>query len=185
MKIAKLNSGFHVGEKPVEPTEENFDFTPFNLMATVGIGPVNRFAKQGVSTYLQEVTPGTYRLYGFLTANPGMAAMGVCYCMGSVKFDAKAGEITDMGVIGKPEAVDKPANDFVLPDPDGRIDAVHVGGAGPADRPAARGAAAHGRGFRPRRQVAHYFGLTITRILEMPGVLRYDRDRIVDLTAAQ
>jgi hypothetical protein len=36
-----------------------------------------------------------------------------------------------------------------------------------------------------RTKLANYFGLTIGRILAMPGVMRYDGDRIVDLSATE
>lgn len=185
VKTAATTPGYRVSEKPIEPTEQNFEFTPFALMAAVGIGPINRFAKQGISTYLHEVTPGTYRVYGFLAAQPGVAVTGSCFCMGSVKFDAKAGEITDLGVVQKNESVDKPDGDssypvamtgpqlFAVAGPDTPIDArLSAAKIVPAT-------------FRPAGKMPNYFGLTITRAPEMPGVFRYDRDRIVDLTAAR
>jgi len=38
--------------------------------------------------------------------------------------------------------------------------------------------------FRPVGKLPNYFGLPINRMPAIPGVMRYDRDRIVDLTAA-
>lgn len=171
---------------PIEPTEENFEFTAFGVLAGVSIGPINRFAKSdGVSTYLQEVTPGDYRIYGPLWIGPDGIAYGSCYCMGSVRFQARAGEIVDMGVIlskgadlPKPPPGDStmpvimsvaefltPASASLAPDPRlGRLPIV------PAR-------------YRPVGKLPNYWGVTIGRIQAMPGVLRYDRDRIVDLTS--
>ncbi|KQN26518.1 hypothetical protein ASE86_10495 [Sphingomonas sp. Leaf33] len=179
-KAAKTSTAA-LGDRPVEPTDANFQFTPFNQLAAVGIGPINRFAKAGVSTYLHEVTPGTYRVYGFLGLM-GNAMMGSCFCMGSVQFDAKPGVITDMGVVGKTEPVKAPSGDSSYPTPlSGEGLFVAAGPDMPIDPRLASQTVVRAN-FRPAGKLPNYFGLTITRIPEIPGVLRYDRDRIVDLT---
>jgi len=173
-----------VPAKPVEPTTENFEFTAFGLLAGVSIGPMNRFAKQegGASVYLQAVTPGTYRIYGPITVIPNSAVMGTCLCMGSVSFEVRAGEIADMGtaiVKAPPPATAEDAEGIVplnfqlqpaTPEMavDARLTAMPI-------KPAA---------YRPIGKLPNYFGLTIDRLAAMPGVMRYDGDRIVDLTAA-
>ncbi len=179
------SAGFTVPDKPVEPTEENFEFTPFGLMTGVSIGPMNRFAKQdgGASTYLHAVTPGTYRIYGPITVIPNGAAVGTCLCMGSVSFEARAGEIVDMGAIAvkvPPAEADAAQTEGIIAfnfqlqpatpamSVDGRLKDVPI-------RPAA---------YRPIGKLPNYFGLTIDRLAEMPGVMRYERDRIIDLTAS-
>lgn len=168
-----------VPEKPVEPTEENFEFTPFGLMTGVSIGPMNRFAKVegGASTYLQAVTPGNYRLYGPVTVLPNAPAVGSCFCMGSVRFEAKAGEIVDMGTIvtrAAPAAAGERLVPLTL-----RIDPATA--ETPVD-PRLKGTALRAAAYRPAGKLPNYFGLAIDRLPEMPGVFRYDRDRIVDLT---
>jgi hypothetical protein len=173
-------------DKPVEPTEANFEFTPFGMMAAVGIGPLDRFAKAkgGASTYLQEITPGEYRIYGPLVFNNGAAALGTCYCMGSVKFEARAGEIVDMGVIltdgvERPKA---PPGDSSFPV---AMDIPNYLGPAPADMaidPRLAQSTIRRAVYKPVGKLPNYFGVTIGRIPAMPGVLRYDRDRIVDLT---
>ncbi|WP_240047409.1 hypothetical protein [Sphingomonas panacisoli] len=102
-------------DKPVEPTEANFEFTPFPLLTGVPLGPLNRFAKAdgGLSTYLQELTPGEYRIYGPLSVMPNGAAMGGCYCMGSVAFVAKAGEVVDLGMLVARTNVKRPEGGFI------------------------------------------------------------------------
>lgn len=172
-------------DKPVEPTEANFEFTPFGLMTSVSMGPLFRFAKGdgGASTYLHQLTPGEYRVYGALSLLNG-AMFGSCFCMGSVKFEARAGEITDLGVIMSTGAVVRPpagdssmpmlatASDFLGPAPadmalDPRL----------AQFPIRRAV------YRPVGKLPNYYGVTIGRMPAMPGVFRYERDRIVDLTA--
>lgn len=189
-RVAKANAESKGGpiqplpEKPVEPTDANFEFTPFALMTGIAVGPLNRFAKgdAGLSTYLEELTPGDYRVYGPVSVMPNGAAMGACFCMGSVGFTAKAGEIVDLGMIetkanppakrpdgdsSAPVPVSKLAY-FAPPPPGTGLDA-RLG-----DMPVVPAK------FRPVGKLPNYFGVTITRMPEMPGVLRYDRDRIVD-----
>lgn len=166
-----------VGKKPVEPTEANFEFTPFDLLATVSIGPLYRFAKgdSGASTYLHAVTPGRYKVYGPISAGTNGAVFGACYCMGSVSFEVKAGEVTDISALAvlppeeTPDAIMgivKPKDRAVAPALDPRLATASV-------RPAS---------FRPVGKAANYYGLAITRMPAIPGVMRYDRDRIIDLT---
>ena len=175
-------------EKPVEPTEANFEFTPVPLLTGVLIGPMYRFAKGdgGSSTYLEELTPGEYRIYGPLAANPGVAAVGSCYCMGSVAFTVKAGEITDLGMIAakaNPPAK-RPEGDSSAPViMDGPL--LVPAGADVALDPRLSGARIVPAKFRPIGKLPNYFGVTVNRMPAMPGVMRYDRDRIVDLTAAK
>lgn len=177
-----------VPAKPVEPTEANFEFTPFHLMAGVSIGPLNRFAKRdgGASVYLQAVTSGDYRIYGPIAAAPNGGFFGRCFCMGSVKFEAKAGEITDMGTIltsvEGPGVQAAAGNAFVSLQPTGfRIEPA--GSTTPLD-PRLKNMTVRPAAYRPAGKLPNYFGLAIDRIPEMPGVMRYERDRIVDLTAS-
>jgi len=162
--------------KPVEPTEENFEFTPFGLMTGVVIGPFNRLSKgDNGSVYLQEVTPGSYRIY---SATP-MA----CFCMGSVKFEAKAGEITDVGVFDIGMAEDRIKGDSAQPGP--VTLRYRVSGTGyPAD-PRLSAMKLVPAVLKPVGKLPNYFGGSIDRFPAIEGVMRYDRDRIVDLSGGQ
>lgn len=183
-KTPKANRGVRP-EKPVELTRDNFAFTPFPLLAQVGIGPLNRLSNdKGNSVYLMEVTPGSYRLYGPVSAGAQGAMAGICFCLGSVRFDAKPGEIVDMGraVVSpmvKPAAGDSSspvvaANGSYSIEPPSADMPVDPRLAGMAIRPAV---------YRPAGKLPNFFGLPISRLQPMPGVFAYDRDRIVDLTA--
>ncbi|AHE52752.1 hypothetical protein [Sphingomonas sanxanigenens] len=176
---AKPNSTIVVPEEPVEPTEANFEFTPFAMMAGVQVGALNRFGKQADgSTYVQAVTPGTYRLYGPMTVLPGGAVMGTCLCMGSVKFDVAAGAIVDLGdILLTPQTTT-----------DRMLNGVQLGIVPPAaDRtndPRLAALPIRPARFKPAGKLPNYFGLGISRLAAIPGVMRYERDNIVDLTAA-
>lgn len=178
-----------IPERPVEPTEANFEFTPFGMMAAVGIGPRDRFAKGkgGTSTYLQELTPGEYRIYGPILVANGAAPTGTCFCMGSVKFEARAGEIADLGVIltdqvAPPKA---PSGDSSMPV---LLRVPNYLGPAPSDMaldPRLAQTRLRRAEYRPVGKLPNYFGVTVGRIPAMEGVLRYQRDRIVDLTTGK
>lgn len=175
-----------VPEKPVEPTETNFEFVPFERMAAVSIGPTNRFAKQdgGGSTYLQELTPGEYRLYGPVMVMPQGGAAGTCWCMGSVKVEVRAGEITDLGYIATKQST--PA--FAVADKNFPVPLLVPNLLGPAPAgqaidPRLANLPIRRANYRPVGKLPNYFGVMVGRIPEMPGVLRYERDQIIDLTA--
>lgn len=159
-------------EKPVEPTEANFELTPINLLTRIDIGPQNRFAKAGRSTYLHAVTPGSYRVYGQLMFIPNNGFQGTCFCMGSVRFEAKAGEIVDLGTLEPMPPADgaNPAKMERFVRPGGEID------------PRLKDFPIRPAVFRPAGKLPNYFGVTISRVPAIDGVMRYDRDRIVDLT---
>ncbi len=166
--------------KPViEPTEANFQFPSFGQMAKFTTGPLMRFSKNDDSTFLHAVTPGTYRLYGQVDPLMGL---GVCYCMGSVTFEAEAGKITDLGTMdfdlanmGEAEKGDSssprtfayamallPPNSSTPVDP--RIASF--------PRAAAN--------FRAAGKVTNYMGIAVSRLPAMRGVTSYNRDKIVD-----
>jgi len=180
------------GDRPVEPTDANLDFPPIDKENLLGFGPLNRFAKaKGSSTYLQRVWPGRYVIYGSVMVNPNGGAFGTCACMGTVSFEAKAGEVVDVGLVttssdpliiprmlesAKPEEVEglrsgaltmirlTPANNSMAVDP--RLSGYKI-------VPAS---------FKAAGPVPNYYGVQVDRMTAIPGVLGYDRDKIVDLT---
>lgn len=174
-----------IPDKPIEPTEANFEITPFELLAGVSVGPMNRFAKGegGSSVYLQAVTPGSYRIYGPLSVVPGAAAVGSCFCMGSVRFEAKAGEIVDMGMVVTKGAskTEKDGSETVKLVP--LVFQLQPASAAMSVDPRLKGIMIRPAVYRPAGKLPNYFGLAIDRMPAIPGVMRYDRDRIVDLAA--
>jgi hypothetical protein len=192
----KANPGLPlVGTEPIEPTEANFSFPPIEFDMIVAMGPLNRFSKaDDMSVYLQAVPPGNYRVYGpiFVGVDNTVAA-GVCMCMGTVQFRAEAGTITNVGTLRFPllEAIlaakasggERPKTALDLPD----------GTTSFAIVPAAAGAAVDPRIgsypvkpalYRGAGKMPNWYGIEVDRLTAMPGVLSYDRDRIVDLTGA-
>ena len=148
-------------EKPLEPTADNFEYPAYELLAQVNLGGSNRFAKgeKGASVYLRELKPGRYRIYG---SGQMSASQAVCFCMGSVAFDVKAGEVADLGMLVAPDGL-MPVTDAMPTD--ARLAQWTV-------RPA------H---YRAVGKLPNYFGVNVSRIQPIPSVIAYDRDRIVDL----
>ncbi|MDP9413480.1 MAG: hypothetical protein M3Q08_05175 [Pseudomonadota bacterium] len=179
--------------KPQEVTLQNFGFPPAEMANFVKVAAGPQFSKNKPEyTYLLAVEPGTYSLYGNVAVTPN-GMFGVCNCMGSVKFDARAGEIVDLGEVRYPvqEAIKKVAESK------------------PTDRAAAFEQAARGltaqaivpasasmplpqrlanlpvkpADFRAADKMPNFFGVLIDRLAPLPGVLAYQRDKVVDLKA--
>jgi hypothetical protein len=167
--------------KPVEPVMPTLDTIAFptiemSTLTSVWLSPAF-FKEKPVFGFLVAVKPGTYAVYGSIVVTPN-GAVGTCMCMGTVKFDAKPGEIVDLGIFASPgigigerpprlKPYDKPLQselrrfDGPLP---ARLQGLPV-------RPAE---------FRAAGKFPNYFGVTIDRFAPMPGVLSYWRDTIID-----
>lgn len=177
--------------EPIEPTEANLTFRPIELENIISIGPINRFAKSDLrSTYITEVTPGTYSFYGSILIVPNQTS-GVCMCMGTVKFEVKAGQIVHIGTIrpsladaqakAKAEGKPVPKDDFDLPDELSTI-VWNVPVAGDSIDPRLAGYKIDPAKLIPGGRFANYYGLTIDRVSAIPGVFSYDRGKQLDLT---
>lgn len=163
-KSAGVRRATEPPEMPVAPRIEDVAVTPIEQKMAVPIGPLDRFARGSgdgaPSVYLHAMTPGVYRLYGQV----GMLGewSGTCYCMGSVKFTVRKGEVTDLGLVRERSLV-RQANASLDP----RLSGWTI-------RPAA---------FSAVGKLANFYGVTVDRLAPMPGVISYDRDRIVDESA--
>lgn len=176
------------GPRPVEPDWSTFAIAPIELGLMVPLGPFNRFAKsEQQSVYLHAVPPGEYTLYGPIAQGPQGAMMGTCLCMGSIGFDATSGTITNLGRVHLPffearqrpeSGTPKPRTEFDLP----------AGTTTFAVDPALPGATIDPRigafpvkaaTYRAKGKLPNWMGLAIDRITAIPGVIGYDRDRIL------
>ncbi len=175
-----------LGERPAEVTQENFPFAAPELDNFVSVSRGRAFSRApGAHTYLIAVDPGTYALYGQITDNPQNGPVGVCLCMGSVSFEARAGEIADIGEILYPALAASEARNGTVAS-QGRIAAIELVAPTAAmplpDRlsghPVVR-AELHGADKMP-----NYFGVQIDRLPAIDGVLAYQRDRVIDVAAA-
>jgi hypothetical protein len=183
----------HPGDEPIEPTDANLDFPPIDQENLLGFGPLNRFAKEkNNSTYLQRVWPGRYVLYGSIMVNPNGGAFGTCACMGTVAFDVKAGEIVDVGLVTTssdplimPGMLEKAKAEEVEGLRSGALTMIRLtpaNGTMPVD-PRLSSYKVVPASFKATGPVPNYYGVQVDRITAIPGVLGYDRDKIIDLSA--
>lgn len=182
-------------DEPVEPTEANLNFPAIDQENLIGFGPLFRFAKAkgGSSTYLQRVWPGRYVVYGSVLVNPNGGATGMCVCMGTVAFDARPGEIVDVGTVKVnltdaltwPKMLEKAEADEVEGLRSGVITMMRLtpqDGSMPIDPRLTAHKIVPAR-LRPAGPVPNYYGVQVDRMTAIPGVLAYDRDKIVDPSA--
>ncbi len=196
LAMRKTNSGVQVPPKPVEPTRETFRIDPIELRDRTSFGPMFIYNKgEDRFAYLQAVKPGTYIYYGPVSAAPNLPAFGLCNCMGSVRFEVKPGTITDLGNSLVAASTPEPPFDVQTQDVLRRADEKAAkDGAPAADRaitnpntlayglpdtlkawPSIQGE------LSASGKMNNYFGLIITRMPPIPGVLGYRRDAVLDL----
>lgn len=176
-------------EKPPEPTEAMLTVTPLEIRDAFTIGPMFVYEK-GADTvsYLESVKPGTYILYGPITVLPDDVAVGgPCLCMGTVAFEVKPGVVTDLGdLLARVPTAD---NTALLPT--GKLPK-------PVEAPARQGpytmvattGLPKGMNVVPAELHAHgkvnnYYGLFVSRLSSIEGVLAYHRDKVVDVRSGQ
>jgi hypothetical protein len=167
------------------PTEENFAFPPVTLERNfAGAGRNPPFTKEEgrTYTYLIAVTPGTYTFFGQMDLT-ATGVFGVCLCMGSLRFEAAAGRIVDLGTVTYPalEAIGaNGAHGFAF---------TGLGPPSIAIVPAGEGASLPARlaglpvvraEFSAADKMPNYLHLYLDRHPALAGVLRYERDRVID-----
>jgi hypothetical protein len=172
--------GLPVPAKPVEPKRETFTIADIANRMLIGVGPTYVFEKAAGTdevSYLQEVKPGTYIYYGPMFGGPN-GYFGTCYCMGGVRFEVKAGQITDLGNFLN-VAPDYAAQ--VTPDIGPKV--VLAKAAEPTyGLPAALASYPSARAeFHASGKLNNIFKATVSRMPPVPGVLAYDRDVAVDV----
>lgn len=187
-KLARYNAAKEAGrpmkDKPEEPTEKSFAVDPIDQRMIVPFGPQYVFDKTDGPdksfSYLIEVEPGEYTYLGPLFYLPGTPVAGTCYCMGSVKFEAKAGQITSLGdflgqgwasraameaaTVVREMLPDRPVKDTDWSVPESL-----------AKYPSAKAE------LRAAGKRNNFLNAMIGRMPPVPGVLAYDRDVPIDL----
>ena len=179
--------GRAAGEKPIEPTPENFSIGSLDQRLMVSYGPQYIYDKdedgegEKSFSYLIETEPGNYAYYGPMFYVPGTPAGGLCYCMGSVRFEAPAGQVTSLGDLlafqwvdtaaarqaSVAPIVERSANEAIPVDYSVPPELAEFGAA-PAD-------------LRAAGKMNNFFGAMIGRMPPLAGVLAYDRDTPIDV----
>jgi hypothetical protein len=180
----EAQSGSKRNAKPEEPTEANFAIDPIDFRMIVSFGPQFVFDKTEAPdktfSYLIEVEPGEYTWFGPILYIPGAQVFGQCYCMGSVRFEAKAGQITSLGDFLSLGWADRKALEqstferTLLPDRPAKPTDWSI----PASLEQYPNAKAELRAAGKRN---NFLRALVGRIPPVPGVLAYERDVPVDL----
>ncbi|RIV87907.1 hypothetical protein [Aurantiacibacter zhengii] len=176
---------------PQPPSLETFQFAWDQAANLQDVDFSDTFSRASdENTYLVEALPGDYVLYG-MTPSMGLPRLMVCFCLGTVGFHAPAGQITDLGyIIGDiarersviPELADEtgygPSSDVGLGVLlAGTVRPARPGSSMPPELAGARVVAgeyhAVGRFLTPNT-------MGINRLVPVPGVLEYDRGRVID-----
>jgi hypothetical protein len=182
---------------PPEPSIDNFEFAWDGAVNIENVDDGKPFIKSETEqVFLVEAPPGEYVLYG-ASFGAGLFRPGlhVCFCLGTVGFTARAGEITDLGhflgdVVKErsripelaPESDFGPSSDPFLVLIGGTVRPAKSGLAVPVGVPAGavKPAELHavGRFFNPG-------AMGVNRLVPVPGVLGYDRGKVIDLRTGQ
>lgn len=157
-------------ERPAELTLENVAMAPIELgnFITVARKPLIAEDSSGLRTYLVQVQPGTYTLSG-AAAMYGAIGSGNCFCMGTLGFVVRPGQIVDVGTI-RGSAKDY----FASP-------TYTAASARPASIPQLTGRTIEPAAMVPVGKVANVRAVPVTRISPIAGVLAYDRDIPLDV----
>jgi len=177
--------------KPVAPDEATFSIGDIEARTALQFGPDFAYIKDKANerySYVMGVKPGTYIWYGPVLFDPGQGFVGLCYCMGSVRFEVKPGVVTNVGNFLTAAPLAEQQKSAPL------LDIRHNGGwAGfKVEVPTASAAVDFGvpasLGKWPVEQAVfaasgkfnNIYGVMISRLPPVPGVLAYDRDRVID-----
>lgn len=162
------------------------DRWPIDLLMLVQFGPKSFFDRtggpDGSFTYLIEVEPGEYTYLGPMQVDWISGTYGECYCMGSVKFEAKAGQITSLGDFLSLGWADHEALMQTTIDPASLPDRPAV----PTDWSVPESLAQYPHAKAELRAAGrrdNFFKALVGRIPPVAGVLAYDRDAVIDLVA--
>jgi hypothetical protein len=150
----------------------------------------------GEVTLVTAVKPGTYVLAAIAATNWIMkdtGALNTSLCMGTVKFEAKAGTITDLGEIlvafddtptTIPELVNVVTGKSTSPAPYAFDVAVRPAGANTAIPASLDSLPRVSADYRAMPAFPNFAGAILNRLAPLPGVLDYDKDgEVMDLKA--
>lgn len=180
-----------VPEKPEEPTLERFTIDPIELREIESFGPMFVYSKGATVTYINAVKPGTWIWYGPIMSVPNGASVGSCYCMGTVKFEVKPGMVTDLGnsLAELPQWNSEKDVARLLLD---EMNAKRAASGRTALKTLVTGQLRYGAPaslaawpvvkaeLQASGKLNNYYGLTVSRVAPIPGILAYRRDVIID-----
>jgi hypothetical protein len=167
-------------DRPTPVTDANFAFAPPEADNFVAVERGPQFTRVGEdNTYLIAVDPGSYVFYGPMI-RAGATAAGFCMCMGSLRFTAEAGRIYDLGEI---RIADGEVFGARMQHPDAPrtpTAVIHPYEPGMSRPDRLNGLPIVPAEWRAADKLPNFFGVLVDRHPALPGVLRYERDRVID-----
>jgi hypothetical protein len=177
--------------KPAAPDEATFSIGDIEARTAVQFGPDFAYIKDRANerySYAMAVKPGTYIWYGPVLFDPDQGFVGLCYCMGSVRFEVKPGVVTNVGNFLTAAPLAEQQKSAPL------LDIRHNGGwtGFKVEVPAAAAPVDYGvpaslekwpveqAVFTASGKFNNIYGVMISRLPPVPGVLAYERDQVVD-----
>lgn len=180
LKDAQASESRVARVKPRVITDANLVHPPIEMRMRVELRPEDFLeAENGDTLYLVAIQPGNYTMYGAIGWGE-FGFFGRCMCMGSVSFEAKPGQITDMGqFLLLPPEEELSEDGRALP---GQTSMAIVPAAGPFRMPAPfETATVVPAEYRAAGKIPNFLKVDIDRLTPMPGVLAYERDKVIDL----
>lgn len=189
-EIAKSNGAIPM-DKPEEPKLETFTIDPIELRDVESFGPFFVYSKGETITYLNAVKPGTWIWYGPLFMAPNGGAVGQCNCLGTVRFEVKPGVVTDLGTSLADAPRWETENDVARL----QLKEMNAKRAAAGKEPLktlVSGQVKYGlpaslqswpsvqAELHASPKMNNYYGVLVSRVAPIPGVLAYHRDVIVD-----
>lgn len=177
--------------KPVAPDEATFSIGDIEARTALQFGPDFAYIKDKANerySYVMAVKPGTYIWYGPVLFDPNQGFVGLCYCMGSVRFEVKPGVVTNVGNFLTAAPLAEQQKSAPL------LDIRHNGGwtGFKVEVPTTSVAVDYGvpaslekwpveqAAFTASGKFNNIYGVMVSRLPPVPGVLAYDRDRVID-----
>jgi hypothetical protein len=193
-KFASRTSSAGPGSLPPRPDRQSFAFQPIEQFLSVQVDYSEWFAAGDgpKKVYGHKVKPGTYAIYGPIMTSDIWGTWGTCLCLGTVKFEVKAGEAVDLGLVESFDGIHptKTSEKYIrgtgLDLPEGKTTFVLTPGTSFATGQSRLiGLTVRPARFHAAGQYPNWYGLNVDRITAIPGVIAYDRDKMIDLTSAE
>lgn len=177
---------------PPVPSLDNFDFA-YDGIRNVQTVNISRAIEKtdGERTVLVEAKPGTYVIYGLGLSD----IFQTCLCLGSVSFPAEPGKITDLGTLlvasaDKPSPIPELAGETGFgPSMNGHLvtwaAAIRPAGTTTHVPAALAGQPITAAAYRAQGKFVAGFSFAINRLAPIPGVLGYDRGKVIDLATGK
>jgi hypothetical protein len=165
----------------------SYDASP-NVVVSLVDRPYTTIGGQPV--FVLAVPPGRYALLGLAGVNHSSGPLLTCLCMGTVTFEAQAGRLTDLGMLlaardTMPTTIPELAslvrgyNSEIVPPPS--VAGLRLPAASAPLPPDLMALGPVPADYSAMDKVPNLLGGSVERLAPVPGVLAYDRDRVIDL----